>query len=111
MRRVLGLGAGAVVSGIAAALCCAGPLLAVVGGAGAVALASVVEPYRNVFLLVAAGSLSAGFAIVRRDERNSRVPGASCASGTQRRWARRLLILGTIVTILAASYPFWSVWF
>jgi hypothetical protein len=66
MRRVLGLSAGAAVSGVAAALCCAGPLLA---------------------------------------------PGASCASGTQRRWACRLLILGTTVTILAASYPFWSVWF
>jgi hypothetical protein len=111
MRRVLGLSVGAVVSGVVAALCCAGPVLAVVGGAGAVALASIVEPYRNVFLLLAVVSLSAGFAIMRRDEHSSCEPGATCASPAQRRRARRFLIRGMIVTFLAATYPFWSVWF
>ncbi|MEX2180882.1 MAG: mercuric transporter MerT family protein [Gemmatimonadaceae bacterium] len=106
--RVAGTSSGAVVAGFVSALCCAGPLFAAAGAGGAVAFASVIEPYRPVFLGLAFGSLAGGAWLVRREERRACEPGTPCASPRERRRARRLLVVATIVTLAAAAFPYWG---
>lgn len=85
MRRDrLALG-GAIAAALAASLCCTGPLLFVIVGAGAFGAASAFEPLRPYMLSAAVLLLAYGFyrAYFRRDARAADcAPGTSCASSS-----------------------------
>ena len=105
------LGAGAVGSAVAAAICCFGPLVLAVLGLGGGALLLKLEPYRP-YSLAAAGLFlgAAFFASYRRPSEEECSPGSSCAVPSSRRRQRIVLWLVTAVVALAAAFPYFSRW-
>lgn len=99
---------GGVTAAVASALCCAGPLVAVLLGLSGAGLASTFEPLRPFFLVGAALSLGGGFARLRREERNACEPGKPCADPGVRRRMRLLLWIATGIAMVFAAFPWWS---
>ena len=100
--------AGSVIAAAAASVCCIGPVVAAVFGAGALGAASLrVEPYRPWFLGVTTVLLGVGFASAYRRE-------PECVDGTctpsSRRTARLVLWIAVVVVILLATFPYYMKW-
>ena len=109
---------GAVVSAIAASVCCVGPLvLLALGVSGAwIGNLTALEPYRPIFMMVTLGFL--GFAFYRvywKSKAESCLPGSSCANPRSDRinkailWMITALILGLFAFPRVAPYLFASV--
>lgn len=107
-RRSVAAATGGVLAAIGSALCCVGPLVAVVLGFSGAGLASTFEPLRPFFLVGAAASLTWGWVTVKREERLACEPGRPCASPIARRRMRRWLVLATIFVLVLATFPVWS---
>ncbi len=94
---------GGVVAGIAASLCCIGPLLSLSLGLGSFAAAAWFAQWRPVLLGVTFALLGLAWYLTYRR------PKADCADGTcarpPGRTARVSLWVGTIVALAAAIYP------
>lgn len=99
---------GGVAAGIASALCCVGPLVAVAIGVSGAGLAATFEPLRPYFLGAAGLSLGAGFFWVAREERQACEPGKLCASPAARRSIKRWLWIATALVLVFGSFPWWS---
>lgn len=99
---------GGVGAGIASALCCVGPLIAVAIGVSGAGLAATFDPLRPYFLGVAGLSLGAGFIWVSREEKNACKPGKRCASPEARRSTMRWLWVATAIALVFGSFPWWS---
>ena len=99
---------GGVGAGIASALCCVGPLVAVAIGVSGAGLAATFEPLRPYFLGAAGLSLGAGFFWVSREEKQACEPGKPCASPEARRRMKRWLWIATAVGLVFGSFPWWS---
>lgn len=108
-RSALAAGAG-VAAAIGSAMCCAGPLVAVLLGLSGAGLAAAFEPLRPYLLAATALSLGFGFMTLRREERRACEPGTACASPTARRRTRRWLVAATIIAIPMVTFPWWSKW-
>lgn len=108
-RTMLAAGGG-VVAAFASALCCAGPLLAVAAGISGAGIASTFEPLRPYFLAATAVLLGLGFYLLRREERKACEPGTPCANPAVRRRMKVMLWIATVIAIVFASYPTWSLW-
>jgi mercuric ion transport protein len=102
--------AGGVVAALASALCCVGPLVALVLGVSGAGLANTFEPLRPYFMGVAAASLGGGFLLLRREERRACEPDRLCASPTARRWMRAALWTGTALAVVFVTFPTWIGW-
>lgn len=92
----------------ASALCCAGPLLAVVLGMGSAAFAATLEPLRPFFVAGTVLALGAGFVLLRREDRLACDPGTPCAAPAVRRRMRRALWTATALAIPLLTFPWWS---
>jgi len=99
---------GGVLAAVGSALCCVGPLVAVVLGVSGAGFASTFEPLRPFFLAGGAASLVWGWVTLRREERLACEPGRPCASPAARRRMRRWLVVATIVAVVLATFPTWS---
>jgi mercuric ion transport protein len=99
---------GGVVAAVGSALCCAGPLVAVLLGLSGAGLAATFEPLRPYFVAATTLSLVFGFIVVRREERKACQPGTLCASPTARRRMRRLLWIATGVAVPLVTFSWWS---
>ena len=101
---------GALLAGLAASACCLGPLVLAILGIGGAASALALEPYRPYFLILTAGLL--GFAFYRTYRRPAGVcgPGEACAMPRANRAGKILLWLVTVVVILAATFPYYSLY-
>lgn len=106
-RTLLAAGAG-VAAAIGSALCCAGPLVAVFLGLSGAGLAATFEPLRPYLVAGTALSLGAGFAVLRREERNACEPGRPCASPRARRRMKWALWIATAIAIPLLTFPWWS---
>ena len=113
MRRVDGGSAAASAAGaigvalaaLAGTLCCAGPAVVAVLGAGGALAAARLEPYRPYFLAAAVTMLAFGF---WRAYRPSPVGGVACSIRTGR-WVRGILWTAAVLTLLSAIAPrLWS---
>lgn len=104
---------GAIVSALASALCCVGPILYVALGVGT-GLASIFGPLRPWFLGGAVLFLGVGFyGVYIRPPRSCEEDGACETEEEARRKRRRqeiLLWCSTGLVILFASFPAWSSW-
>ena len=98
-------GAGAA---FASALCCAGPLLAVLLGVSGAGLSATFEPLRPYFLAGTALFLGSGFFLVHREEQKACEPGKPCAEPEVRRRMKTMLWIATAVAIAFATYPRWQ---
>lgn len=101
---------GGVAAAFASALCCAGPLLAVAAGISGAGIASTFEPLRPYFLVATTGLLGTGFYLVRREERKACEPGKPCADPAVRRRMKWVLWTATVIAVMFAAFPIWSVW-
>lgn len=94
---------GGVLTGLAASLCCIGPLLSLSLGLGSFAAAAWFAQWRLVLLVVTFALLGLAWWLTYRR------PKADCADGTCARppgkAARAALWLGTLVALAAAIYP------
>ena len=107
-RTTMLLGAGGVSTALASALCCAGPLLAVVAGVSGAGLAATVEPLRPWFLGATAVFLLLGFWLLDREERKACEPGRPCADPRARRRMRIMLWVATLAAATFATFPSWQ---
>ncbi len=102
--------AGGVLAAFVSALCCVGPLLAVTIGVSGAGFATTFEPLRPYFLGLTALALGWGFYQIDRQEAGACDPDRSCAVPAVIRRQKRMLWAATIVSLLFASYPRWSLW-
>jgi len=107
-RKTLLLGAGGVSAALASALCCAGPLIAVVAGVSGAGVAAAVEPLRPWFLGATAVFLLIGFWMVDREERKACEPGRPCADPRMRRRMKVMLWVATAIAVIFATFPSWQ---
>ena len=107
-RRTLLLSAGGLGAALGSALCCAGPLIAVVAGVSGAGLASTFNPLRPWFLGATAAFLLLGFWMVDREERKACTPGRPCADPRTRRRMKIMLWTATVVAVLFATFPSWQ---
>ncbi|MDZ4863513.1 MAG: mercuric transporter MerT family protein [Gemmatimonadota bacterium] len=108
MRKPVLAAIGGVTAAVASALCCAGPLVAVLLGLSGAGLSATFEPLRPFFLVGAAVSLGSGFAWLRREDANACEPGKTCADPRIRRRMRVALWVATVVALVFVSFPWWS---
>src|SRR5881409_46619 len=98
-----------VVAPTAASVCCIGPVVAAVLGAGALGAASTrFEPYRPWFLGLTLILLGLGFVSAYR--REPECADDSCAP-TARRSAKIILWIAVVVVGLLAAFPYYMRWF
>lgn len=107
-RTTMLLGAGGAGAAVASALCCVGPLLAVVAGVSGAGLAAAIEPLRPFLLVATAGFLLLGFWTVDREERKACEPGRPCAEPQVRRRVKIMLWIATGIAVAGATFPRWQ---
>jgi mercuric ion transport protein len=105
------LSAGALASGIAASVCCLGPVALALTGLGGGALLLKFEPYRPYLLGVTAVFLGAAFVLAyRRPPAGECASDGSCSPASRRSGQRTFLWIVTLVVLLAAMFPYYSEW-
>lgn len=107
-RKTLLLGMGGVGAALASALCCAGPVVAVMIGVSGAGLASTFEPLRPWLLGATAGFLLMGFWMVDREEKKACEPGRPCAEPRARRRMKTVLWVATAAAVALATFPRWQ---
>jgi len=110
LGKTAGTAGAAVAASFASALCCAGPLIAVVAGVSGAGLASTFEPLRPYLLGTSAAFLGLGFFTLGREERRACEPGKPCADASTRRSMKVVLWVATVLALVFATYPRWSAW-
>ena len=100
-------GAGGVLSAVGSALCCGGPVIAVMLGVSGAGL-SAFEPYRPYFLGATAFFLILGFVMLDREERAACVQGKPCADPAVRRRMKITLWSATVLAVIFATFPRWQ---
>lgn len=99
IRRVWAAAGGAVAAGLASALCCAGPLVAVVLGVSGAGLASTFEPLRPYFIGATVLALGAGHWSLRREAAGLALS-SSLSSGRRSLAMTPLVRLGIVAAAL-----------
>lgn len=96
-------------AGLTASACCAGPLvLLMLGISGSwIANLRLVEPYRPVFILLAAVFLGLAFRKVFLKPKVCE-PDAVCATGQGQRSQKRLFWLTALIIVLSISFPWYA---
>lgn len=102
---------GGITAAVVSTLCCVGPLVAVSLGVSGAGMAARFEPLRPYFLAATAVLLAAGFWLVRREDRRACEPGTLCASPAARRNLHMTLWAATLLAVILATFPTWSLWF
>jgi len=97
-----------VTAAVGSALCCAGPIVAVLLGVSGAGLSTTFEPARPYLLGGTAAFLTLGFVLVDREERNACEPGRVCANPEVRRRTKIILWTATILAVVFATYPRWQ---
>lgn len=96
----------AVASALGASVCCVLPVVVAFLGVGSAALGSRFEPFRPWFLALTA--LFLGLAFYRAYKPAECAPGEACAVPDNRRRARIVLWLVTVVAIALLAFPYYS---
>lgn len=105
MKAVLP-GVGGVAAAVGSAICCAGPIVAVMLGVSGAGL-SRFQPLSPYFLGATAFFLVLGFWLLDREERAACEPGKPCADPAARRRMKVVLWIATAVAVVVATSPRW----
>lgn len=108
MKMVIGSVIGSVFAAAGASICCIGPVLLSVLGAGALGAAGVrFEVYRPIFLTVTAALLGGAFYVTYRPSApESCGPDGTCRPAS-RRGTKIALWLATLLVILLVTFPYY----
>jgi len=99
---------GSILAAISAGLCCVGPLVAALLGAGGFAAASALAKWRPLFLGLTFGLLALAWYLTYRKPKESCATdgeGATCPPRPAGRWNKIVLAIATIVAITFAAFP------
>jgi len=106
-------GAGASIGSLISALlsflplsCCVFPLAFSFLGAGGLAFAMSLMPYRSYFVALTLLFLGAGFYFAYRPEKVECAPGGTCGSPRSRRLQRINLWVVTVLTLILLAFPY-----
>lgn len=97
----------AVVTGVAASLCCVLPVLAAVGGIGSAALAAAFVPYRPWFIGLTVVALGYGYYSAFFRSRPVTCEDGTCRLPGRVRVQRTILVIATVVAVVAVSFQWW----
>lgn len=101
-RATLG---GSVVAGIAASLCCLGPLVALALGLGGFAGAAVFAKWRPLLLGVTFVMLALAWYLTFSKPKTACQDGPLCTIKPSPKWNKLVLWFSTVVVLIAASFP------
>lgn len=103
--------AGALASGIAASICCIGPIALALLGLGGGALLLKLEPYRPYLLAATALFLGVAFHLTyRRPIVENCASDSACSSAVSSKSQKTALWIVTVIVVLAATFPYISKW-
>ncbi|MFQ5537224.1 MAG: mercuric transporter MerT family protein [Gemmatimonadota bacterium] len=106
--KAMGPGVGGVLAAGASALCCAGPVLAVLVGVSGAGFSATFEPLRPWFLGLTGVFLLLGFWLLDREERKACEPGKVCADPKVRKRMKVMLWGATVMSVIFATFPYWQ---
>lgn len=99
-----------VITATAASICCIGPVVAVLAGAGGIAAAALrFEPWRPVFLVVTFVLLGLGFYGAYRPDAATCSPGSACPPSSKRR-AKWTIWTAASIVLLFIMFPYYIGW-
>lgn len=98
---------GSIVTAIVASLCCIGPALVAIIGAGSLGAFAVFENYRPYFIGLTAILLGAAFYLTYR-RREVKCEYGSCKIQGAGKWNKIGVWSATIIAVLAVSYPYFA---
>lgn len=104
MNKTTLTSAGSIFSALLASLCCIGPVLFSLIGAGSLGLATVFEPYRPYLLALTIVFLGAGFYFTYR-KREVQCEDGTCRVETASKWNKLLLWFAAIVALVFMFFP------
>ncbi len=96
---------GSVLAAITASLCCIGPLVAVLLGAGGFAASAVFEKWRPVFLAVTFALLALAWYLTYRKPKAACEEGSACATKPAAKWNKVVLWFATGLVLVTAAFP------
>ena len=99
---------GSILAAISAGLCCVGPLVAALLGAGGFAAASAFARWRPLFLVLTFALLALSWYLTYRKPKESCATdgeGATCPTRPAGRWNKIVLGIATVVAIAFAAFP------
>jgi copper chaperone CopZ len=96
---------GSILAAITASLCCIGPLVAVVLGAGGFGASAVFEKWRPVFLGVTFVLLALAWYLTYRNPKTNCEEGSACATKPVAKWNKVVLWFATAFVVAAAAFP------
>ena len=96
---------GSILAAITASLCCIGPLVAVLLGAGGFAASAVFEKWRPVFLSVTFALLALAWYLTYRKPKADCAEGSACATKPVAKWNKVVLWIATGVVLVTAAFP------
>ncbi len=105
MQKTTLSSAGSIVTAIVASLCCIGPAVLAIIGAGSLGAFAVFEKFRPYFIGVTAIFLSAAFYMTYR-KREVKCEDGSCKIEGTGKWNKIGVWSATIIAALAISYPY-----
>ena len=95
---------GSVLSALLASLCCIGPLVFALIGAGSLGLAAALVPYRPYLLALTVLFLGAGFYFTYR-KREVKCADGTCRVETASKWNKILLWIATTIAVIFMLFP------
>ena len=96
---------GSILAAITASLCCIGPLVAVLLGAGGFAASAVFERWRPVFLGITFALLALAWYLTYRKPKVACDEGSACATKPISKWNKVGLWFATSVVLVTAAFP------
>ncbi len=104
MNKTTVTSAGSILSALLASLCCIGPVVFSVIGAGSLGFAAAFEPYRPYLLVLTIIFLGAGFYFTYR-KREVQCEDGTCRVETASKWNKLLLWVAAIVALVFMFFP------
>lgn len=105
MQKTILSSAGSIVAAVVASLCCVGPALVAIIGAGSLSAFAAFEKYRPYFIGLTAVLLGAAFCFTYR-KREVKCEDGSCKIADAGKWSKIGVWSATIIAALAVSYPY-----
>ncbi len=104
MNKAVLTTSGSILSAFFASLCCIGPVVLSIIGAGSLGFAAAFEPYRPYFMAITVLFLGAGFYFTYR-KREVKCEDGTCKVESASRWNKIILWVAAVVAVIFMFFP------